>query len=313
MIIDAHTHIFPEIRGMIARGPTRSAYFGRISVGAEQVPALPPICEETRHTPEMLLAYLDWVGVDRAVLLQGTFYGEWNDYVLDAIQCHPDRFIGAAYIDPWDGHSREIFNKIAASGAFQAVKLECSEATGFCGIHPGARLDNPRISWLWSELENRHLVLVLDLGAIGSSSYQSDSVRIIAERYPGLKIIISHLGQPNPKAEETPCLWRLWEEQIDLGRLPNVWFDTASLPAYLAEEGYPFPSARRYFRWAVERIGPSKILWGTDVPGMLLHATYPQLLKLASIHTDFLSPYDRSLFLGGNAASIYGIGTGGGS
>jgi len=165
----------------------------------------------------------------------------------------------------------------------------------------------PGVAWLWDELAQRRWVLVLDLGAVGSRSYQTGAVRAIAEAHPDLKIVIAHLAQPTPAAEADPRLWCLWLEQIELGQLPNVWFDMASLPAYLSNEGYPFPSAERYLRLAVDRIGPARVMWGSDLPGLLAHATYLQLVKLARLHTQFLSPHEQAMVLGGNASQVYGF------
>jgi predicted TIM-barrel fold metal-dependent hydrolase len=255
----------------------------------------------------MLLANMDWAGVDKVILLQGPFYGECNLYVLDALNRYPDRLIGAAYFDPWDADSRQKFERITASPGFRAIKLECSEATGLCGIHPEARFDMPDIAWFWDEVEGSgRLVLVLDLGAIASCSYQTGAVRAIAQEHPNLRIVIAHLGQPNPSAEADAGLWRMWREQINLGRLPNVWFDTAALPAYLPDEDYPYPSAERYLRLAIERIGPAKVMWGTDQPGLLHHLNYPQLVKLAKLHTQFLSSDEQAMVLGENAMRVYG-------
>jgi hypothetical protein len=306
MIIDAHSHIFPEVRGQTAAGPTHGLGYGRIAVGDAEIQLLPPYGERTVFTPDMLLANMDWAGVDKVVLLQGPFYGECNQYALGALSGHPDRLIGAAYFDPWEPESCETFETIVASKGFRAVKLECSEATGLCGIHPEAKLDTADIAWLWDELEGRGLVLVLDLGAVGSTSYQTRAVRTIAEDHPDLRIVIAHLGQPTPVAERAADLWPLWVEQIDLGHLPNVWFDTAALPAYLPDEDYPYPSAERYLRLAIERISSAKIMWGTDQPGLLKHLTYPQLVKLAIRHTRFLSPDEQAMILGENAMHVYG-------
>ena len=78
-----------------------------------------------------------------------------------------------------------------------------------CGLHPDAKLDMLNIAWLWEELERRRLVLTLDLGAIGSCSYQTGAVRAIAEGHPDLRIVIAHLGQPNPSAEADVERWEL--------------------------------------------------------------------------------------------------------
>ena len=98
----------------------------------------------------------------------------------------------------------------------------------------------------------------------------------------------------------------MWLEPIDLGHLPNVWFDSSALPAYLPDEDWPYPSAERYLRLAIERIGPDKVMWGSDAPGLLLHASYPRLVELAALHTRSLSPREREMVLGRNALRVYG-------
>jgi len=275
-------------------------------MGNEEIQMLPPICETTSFTVEALVASMDWVGVDKAMLLQGPFYGDQNSLVLEAVQRYPNRLLAAALVDPWTDDARELFTSVAVSSGFRAVKLECSEPTGLCGLHPAARLDSPGIAWLWAELECCGLVLVIDLGAVGSRSYQTSAVRAIAQAHPDLKIIIPHLGQIRPAVVADPGLFRLWQEQIDLGQLANVWFDFSSLPAYCSEEGYPYASVSEYLHRAIDRIGPQKILWGSDVPGVLGQLDYRQLVKLAVIHSRFLAPAEQAMFLSGNAIRVYG-------
>lgn len=305
MVIDSHAHIFQAVAGLVAAGPTKGIGYGRVVAGSKAIQVMPPLCEETTHTAKMLLAHMRWAGVDKAILLQGPFYGECNHYVLDAARTHPSELLGVAYFDPWVPEPRRAFQAIRDAEVFVGVKLECSEATGLCGIHPGVKLRGPDTAWLWRELERAQMTLVIDLGAVGSSSYQTLDLRLIAVEHPRLQIVIAHLAQPNPTVEADRALWRLWEEQIDLGRLPNIYFDTASLPAYIASEGFPFPTAGRYLRMAIDRIGPGKVMWGTDIPALLSHATYPQLLQAARRHLALLSDFDRDLVLGGNASRVY--------
>src|SRR5688500_6316476 len=141
MLIDAHAHIMESVNGQTSTGLTRSLHYGMISWGQQEVRLLPPMPGKTSFPPEVLLENMDWAGVDKAVLLQGSFYGEANDYVAQAVKRWPDRFIGAAYVDPWTPDAATQFERVIPSGGFRAVKLECSEATGLCGLHPEARLD----------------------------------------------------------------------------------------------------------------------------------------------------------------------------
>jgi len=306
MIIDAHAHIMEAVNGQTGTGLTRSLNYGIISWGQQEVRLLPPMPGKTSFPPEVLLENMDWAGVDKAVLLQGPFYGEANEYVALAVKRWPERFIGAAYVDPWMPDAATQFETVIASGGFRAVKLECSEATGLCGLYPEARLDAPELNWLWQALEQRGIVLTFDLGAVGSRSYQTGAVRVIAETYPRLKIVIAHLGQPTAQAEKDPALWAQWQAQIELGLLSNVWFDSAALIAYLPHEEYPYPTAARYLHLALERIGAARIMWGTDQPGTLTHLTYRQYAALAKKHLAFLSAQEQALVLGENALHVYG-------
>lgn len=307
MIVDAHVHIYPAVHGRIAGGNTTGLGYGRVGVGQRAIWALPPFAEDTAFSAEALVAHMDWAGVDKAVVLQNSFYGQCNGYVEEAAQRYAERLTAAAFFDPWREGSRQAFAPIADRPVFKAVKLEFSEATGLFGIYPGARLDSPDLHWLWESLETLDKVLVLDLGAVGSGSYQTRAVRTIAEDHPKLKIVIAHLGQPAPTVESDAALMRLWEEQIDLGRLANVWFDCASLPAYLAEEGYPYQTAARYVGTAIHRIGPRKIMWGTDIPSMLLHATYRQLVRVGWRCSESVADVEKRMFMGENAMQVFGI------
>jgi predicted TIM-barrel fold metal-dependent hydrolase len=305
MMFDAHVHVFRELRGRVAAGPVTALDFGRVQMGDQTIQMLPPLCAAVSFPPEVLIAHMDWAGVDKAMLLQGPFYGNQNPLVLDALRGNPDRLVGAAYLDPWTPDARREFDTLAAAEVFRAVKLEFSEPTGLCGLHPEARLDAPQLAWLWDELEGRGLVVVLDLGGVGSRSYQTTAVRAVAEAHPRLEIVIAHLGQIRPAVVADPDLLRQWHVQIDLGQLPNVSFDTASLVAYCAEEEYPYPSAGEFLRRAIDRIGARRILWGSDIPGLLGQVNYRQLVDLGVRHSRFLSPSEQALFLYGNAAGLY--------
>lgn len=325
MLIDTHVHIFPEIAGIGAKRNTRVLPIyddiGRLrridrldkepsndNTLTSKDSKLSSADKRFEHSPQMLISNMDWAQVDKAVLLQAPFYGKHNDYVAKAVKLFPERLIGTAYLDPWDQDCHGEFEKIVDSGSFKAIKIELSETCGFLNIYPNARLTMPEIWWLWKEMEKHGLILVFDLGAVASKSYQTDEIRQITDKHPDLKIAICHLAQPTPLVEANPVLWEKWKEQIDLGKLPNVWFDTASLPAYVQQdERYPYPSAGKYIRIAIDRIGPEKIMWGTDLPMTLTYATYPEHVKMSRSHVTFLSAEDQRKIFAENAMLLYGI------
>lgn len=307
LIIDAHAHIFDRVRGLIGTGITESLPFGKARCANDEIIRLmPPLAVETSFPPQVLLEYMDLAGVDKAVLLQAPFYGDMNDYVHQAVKHWPDRFIGTAYFDPWSEDAPKTFGHVTDQLGFRVIKIELSESTGLSGLHPEARLDDQELEWFWEESERRALVVTLDLGSIGGRAYQTQALRNILSRHPGLKIVIAHLGQPPVRARRDEQLNRLWRDQILLARHPGVWLDLASLPAYVGDEDYPFPSACYFLRQATELVGSDKLLWGSDIPGLLNHATYSQLIGFVARHCDFLSESDRAKILGGNALQMYG-------
>lgn len=307
MVIDAHAHIWSEVRGRTGTGPTCSLAYGKVQLGDGQViRLLPPLNPTTCFPPEVLLENMDWAGVDKAVLLQGPFYGEANEYVWQAVKKWPDRFIGAGCFDLRSHGAPETFRRITDEFGFRTIKLELSEAAGLVGLYPDLRIDEESMAWFWEEAEDRGLVVTLDLGAVGSRSYQTQAVRNTMDRHPSLRIVIAHLAQPPIDKGHDEHLDRLWQDQVLLARNPNLWFDLSSLPAYWNTEDYPYPTARQYLRRAVEVVGAEKIMWGTDVPGLLTSATYPQLLGFVARHCDFLSSGDLEKVLGGNAWRVYG-------
>ena len=307
MIVDAHAHIVDAVRGRTGAGPTRALEYGRVQLGDGRViRLLPPLSRTTTFPPEVLLKYMDWAGVDKAVLLQAPFYGEANEYVRQAVRQWPDRFIGTGCFDPRSDGAQETFRRITDDLGFGAVKLELSEATGLVGLYPDLRVDEGALAWFWEEAETRGLVVTLDLGAVGSAGYQTQAVQSVIDRHPDLRVVIAHLAQPPAGRGRDERLDQLWQEQTLLARNPNVWFDLSSLPAYWSDEDYPYPTARQYLRRAVEMVGAGSIMWGTDVPGLLTFATYSQLLGFVARHCDFLSRGDREKILGGNAWRVYG-------
>lgn len=306
MIIDAHAHIMLALCGSTARGPTRSLSWGRARWGDETIQLLPPFNEATTFPAEALLAQMDWAGVERAVLLQGPFYGEANAYVASAVARFPDRFVGAFAPDPFAPDARHRYKQCVEDYGLSIVKFELTEPTGLTGRYSDLRIDAPAHRWLFEAAESDGLTVTFDLGKIGSRAYQTDAVAAIAERHPNLTIVIAHLAQPPIGECDDALSNEQWKEQILLGCKPNVFFDLSALPAYSPDyDEYPYLAARAYIKCAAELIGAEKIMWGADVPGLLTSGSYRQLLNYVRLHCDFLTEGELAGVLGLNALRVY--------
>ena len=305
MIIDAHLHITNGFQGLTGAGRTESLELGMARQGDQIHQVLPPINPgKTVFPPETLIQFMNWVGIDKAVLLQGSFYGDQNQYLYETCQCWPDRFLPAAFLDPHASDVRDQFLQVTNEYGFRILKFEMSQPTGFTGVYPNLRLDGPEMSWIWEAAEQQELVVTLDLGKGRTPAYQTREVQTLIQRHPSLVVVIAHLAQPPLGKQGDRELNDLWEEQILLGQNANVWFDISALPAYQDEE-YPFASALRYIRRAVDLIGADRLMWGSDIPGLLGHATYKQLLDSVCRHAGF-SESELPGILGETAWKIYG-------
>ncbi|MEO1998113.1 MAG: amidohydrolase family protein, partial [Planctomycetaceae bacterium] len=81
--IDAHSHIWT---------PDTERY--PLTAGYRRLNMAPP-----SFTAEQLQQHMRPVGVNRVVLIQMSFYGYDNSYMLDSIRAFPGMFSGVAVID----------------------------------------------------------------------------------------------------------------------------------------------------------------------------------------------------------------------
>ena len=75
-IIDAHAHIVQVIAGFGSQGELRPCGNGRAVYASGQViEMIPPQLGEVDVTPERVIALMDAHHVEKAVLLQGNYFG----------------------------------------------------------------------------------------------------------------------------------------------------------------------------------------------------------------------------------------------
>jgi len=306
MMVDAHAHIFQKVDSFTGSGELKSIRFGKVKKATGEIfRLLPPSFGETCFSPETLLEYMDWMGIDKAILLQGTLYGFYNEYVADAVARWPDRFTGCALVDPMIQHATKVLKYAVGELGFRALKFECSEVFGLAGIHPEMRIDSSNWMAIFEEARRYKLPLIFDTGMPGTVGYQVESLRKLTESYPDLNVVVCHLGVPYPELEDNTKLYANWKELISLGKNHNVWIDIASLPALFAKQEYPYLEAQKYLKLVYEMVGSTRLLWGSDIPGILTQVTYKQCLDFIRNNCSFLSEEEKRNILGENAKRLF--------
>src|ERR671935_787794 len=184
----------------------------------------------THFTPEEAIALMDEAGVDAAVIHPPGWDPGATGMAFAAVRTYPGRFaiMGALPLD------RPESRALVASWRNQPGMLGLRY--GFLREPLRGWLEDGTLDWLWAAAERAGIPIAMlatdSLSAIGR----------IAERHPGLRLTIDHLGgrggnttlKDDAAMEHMPAL-------IALARHPNVAVKATGAPGY-SSGPYPFTS-----------------------------------------------------------------------
>ncbi len=188
-VIDIHAHIYEKVAGITQGQPMSSTSQGKVTIGNREIQFLPPSFERSCSTAEALIAYMDWCGIEKALLMPNPFYGYHNYYFKESVKKYPDRLRGVALVDIMKGKAAaEELAQIYDEGILFGMKIEV-DSTFQCA--PGTRLADPKLAPVWDCCEQYHnlfqtLMLNLTLLKDGRSLWEGED-KPIWEREPSKK------------------------------------------------------------------------------------------------------------------------------
>ena len=284
MIIDAHIHLWNRLHGEDTGTDREALRWGKARQGDRIYYATPPAFEDSLSTYERALAHMDWLGIERAVVLQEFIDGKQDDYLAQVRRKCPHRFSCMALFDQhyFDDPMR------AFKEAIDEKKLQ-----GFLVKSPSPfpEIAIPKLMPIWEACAERGLPIVLKNGV-------PEDVRKLIQALPNLKIVLSHFAGIFDPPET------YYERLQIVADNPNVFMDSGALTY---RQRYPFAEAKERLHEAVEKVGAGKIAWGSDYPRPPLVAdnSYKQQLEFITIECDFLTEDQRKEILGGTALRVY--------
>lgn len=294
-LIDAHAHIFETLSGFGADGELRAIGGGKaVWATGEVIDLIPSGYGDVSFTAESLLSLMDSCGIEKAVLLQGGFLGFENNYLKETGKRYPERFRVSATFDPFCRNREKILENLLRD--FSVFKFEMSTGCGIMGSHSDFALDAPFMMDIYRRLADGGCTVVFDLGSPGDGSNQPAAIGRIARAFPSMQIVICHLMSPRRQHEQELV------QGLKLMDMPNIAFDISALHHKVRPEEYPFPTAQRFIRLAIDMLGAEKLMWGTDAPSTLVKYSASQL---ASYVRDILSEDEQNLIFRKNAERIY--------
>ncbi|GAA3886498.1 hypothetical protein GCM10022381_30770 [Leifsonia kafniensis] len=250
-----------------------------------------PLAEATGQSTVDLL---DAAGVDAAIIVSPWLnYRADPSYAVEVAAKFAGRFAVVAPVDPADSDP----------AAFVAAWAEVPWAVGLrlmlWSPQERTRVADGGYDALFTALEERRMPLCLALGS-GTAEAQ-----LIAERHPGIPVIIDHLGMrgaPTPPAPADP--FAELPSILSLASLPNVAVKATGVPA-LSHEPFPYRDVFAPLRRVLDSFGPERTLWGTDWTRTHAFLGYSEGVDyLAELG---LSPFESSMLRGGAASATFGL------
>jgi predicted TIM-barrel fold metal-dependent hydrolase len=279
MIIDCHTHIFPdEVRK--DREPFCERDRGFSSIYKNSKARIAGVKD--------LIASMDASGVERSVICgfpwnHPDLCSLHNEYLMESASRYPDRlivFISLLFSDcDWSSKELDRRMKEGAKGVGEIAFYH----------HKLVSKDIDAMSPILHRMEKGKIPLLLHTNERLGHPYPGKGTTPLERFYelilssPGLPILLAHWGGGLPFYELMPEVAK---------SMTNVYYDTAASP---------FLYSKKIYAIASEMVGVGKILFGTDFP-LLLPGRYFQELEASG-----LSKEDREKILGLNFASLIGL------
>ena len=263
----------------------------QVHIWAADTPARPwpPIVDPTQsraHKPEPItkddmLRDMDEAGVARAVIAPPVWEGVRNDIALAAAQAHPDRFAVMGRVDLLSPASRELIPAWRSQPGMLGLRYAFHRPL----VRP--LLTEGRIEWLWPLAEKAGVPIMLF--AAHADLHLIDH---IAERHPGLKLVVDHFALTGGKDAEA---FRDFDKLLVLARRGNIAVKASCLPHYTIDK-YPFRALHPFVRLAYDAFGPQRLFWGSDLSR--LPCSYRQCVTMFTQEMNWLSSGDLEWIMG---------------
>ena len=243
-------------------------------------------------TPEELFKHCKPAGVGRINLIQMSFYGFDNSYLLDMIAKYPDVFVGTAVINPLGKDPERDMKDLAKKGV-RAFRISPKLT------------EEPIEKWLRPEGYKK-------MFAAGARNNQALSCLIgpdglpeldrMCKDYPETPVIIDHLARIGADGV-------IRDEDVDrlcaMARHKKVMLKIGAFYA-LGKKKPPYDDLAPLIKKVVTAFGPRRCMWESDCPFQVEgEHTHQASIDLVLRRLDFLSDDDKDWLLRKTAESFF--------
>ncbi len=274
--IDIHPHIISDDEKRYPPAPL----FGKRSDWSQERPS----------TVESLIAAMDAAGVAKAAVVHSsTTYGFDNSYVVDGCNQYADRLVAVGSVDMLADDVAATIQRWKDKG-LAGLRIFTGGSTK--DFDP-SELDNPKSFKAWDALAELDLPMCIQTGPIGLPQ-----VAMLARRYPGVDIILDHLGRPDvldgPPYANAASLF-------EIADIPNLFMKLT--PRIFGDVKKGSASAGTFFPKVVAAFGAQRLAWGSNFPTS--PGTLAEILATAQAGLASLGADDQAWIFGKTAQRLY--------
>ena len=230
-------------------------------------------------------------GLKYAVLINPRYYGWDNSYISASLRRYPRLFVAHGLLNPHAADPAARLRYWVQEHGFQGMRFSPI-------YHPDSTwLNSRRLYPLWREAERLEAVFNFYI-----LPHQMPMLEDMAGRFPGVKIVIDHLGKPDLGS---PDPWADFRKMFRLKRFPQVWISASEPYEISLTKQYPYRDTHPFFKATYEEFGGKQMIWGTGYPKPRWELPMDKELEFVDEALDFYTPEDRELILGKNALRIW--------
>jgi len=250
---------------------------GKMSSHHRQIPT---------YSVDDALAEMASAGVDCAVIHPPSALGEAvNVQAVEAVRAYPDKFCILGHFDLQSPDREQIVARWRERPGMLGFRFTFNQP------HQKSWWTDGTLDWFWPACEKAGLRVGLlasgkNIAALGK----------IAERHPGLRLHIDHIGRGGGGGGvKDDAVFADLDEMLALARLPNVAVKLSGAPSY-SSAPYPYRNIHDYLRRIVDAFGPDRCFWGTDITRM--PCSYRQCVTMFTEELPWLKGRDLERVMG---------------
>ncbi|HVL36845.1 MAG TPA: amidohydrolase family protein [Burkholderiales bacterium] len=267
----------------------------------------PVSLEVMEAKPERMLAQMQYIGVDKAMLQFAKMYGLTNEYLSDCVRRWPHKFRACTAVDEDEADRPEQIDMLRRAVRDQGLTALYFECNGYGKSNYENHLDDAKYNPFWEEVQALGIPVLWDIRVAvrrtSHAAYMEEVARLhrLTRRFPRIRHVLTH-GMPssafNASGEMPEELWAFLLE-------PTVTTELLFPILYGSTWEYPYSEAQPIIRKLFERLGPHKLIWGADMPNIERSCTYAQSLNYLRKYCTFIPGSAMDRILGTNADELY--------